>query len=252
MMLRPARIRTRQQRPNAPSASMLLTNQAVNSSVAESYRMLRTSLLLTDDGERPGTILITSAGRDEGKSLTCANLGIVLASTDQRVAIVDADLRLPTMHRLFGILPGDYPALLQDPTRAAATSDPDHVRALAVGVLDNLWIVPAGAEARHPSELLASERCADMFAALAACFDVVLIDSPPVGLVTDAAVLAPQSDGVLFVVNYTARNRRQAQRALRTLQHVDADVLGIVVNAYPEGRRDTYGAPYGAPIAASR
>jgi polysaccharide biosynthesis transport protein len=231
-----------------PHSPLLLTEHASNSNVAESFRMLRTSLLLAHDRDGSSSVLVTSAGRDEGKSLTCANLGIVLGQTDRRVAIVDADLRLATMHRLFGTAPGTYPELLQSPGAWRGDAAAHWIAKLGIPVHGNLVLFPAGCPVAQPSELLASEQFGEFLDALVAAFDFVLIDSPPVDLVTDAVVLATQVDGVLFVVDYESRNRRQAQHAIRTLRGVDAEIMGTVLNQFPQSDRAAYGTSYGAPI----
>ncbi|MCZ4495843.1 MAG: Tyrosine-protein kinase EpsD, partial [Thermoleophilia bacterium] len=108
-------------------------------------------------------------------------------------------------------------------------------------------IFPAGPPVRHPSELLSSERFVEFLQTLATMYDYVLVDSPPVGAVTDASVLASQVDGVLFVVNYKFRTRRPAHGALKTLEQVGANVLGIVLNEVPAVRGASYGG-YNAPV----
>lgn len=208
--------------------------------------MLRTSLF-GSGGRAPEAVLVTSTTSGEGKSLTCANLGIVLSRTEHTVAVVDADLRMPTMHKLFGIPEGVYPARLLDPKEAHLVADPAAVAHWGVPVQDNLTIFPAGPQVGHPSELLSSDRFVKFLQTVTAMYDYVLVDSPPVGAVTDASVLARQVDGVLFVVNYKFRTRRPAHGALKTLEQVGANVLGIVLNEAPAGRVASYGG-YNAPV----
>lgn len=226
-------------------APRLLTNFASNAGIAEAYRIIRTGMLLNPDAEEGGTVLVTSTGRGEGKSLTCANLGIVLSRTDKRVVILDADLRLPTVHTLFGQAPGSYGSQLEDPIAAGDPTDPDWVLSFAVPVLPNLSVIPAGSSVQYPSELLESRRFAAFLATLRSQFDVVLIDSPPLSLVTDAAVLSGRVDGVLFVLDFQKTKRAAAKRAVRTLRDSGATILGSVVNRLPASRSGARGSVYG-------
>lgn len=226
-------------------APRLLTHFATNSAMAEAYRVVRTGLLARSTTDAGGTVLVTSAGRGEGKSLTVANLGIILSRTEQRIAIIDADLRLPTMHKLFDVPAGDYAAQLEHEDATALAADPDWVERFAVPVLKNLWVIPAGVPVQHPSELLQGRAFTSFLDSLRARFDVVLVDSPPVSLVTDASVLTSRVDSTVFVLDFKRTRRADAKRAVERLQASNGNLVGTVVNRQPATRAGTYGTAYG-------
>ena len=189
---------------------------------SEAYRTLRTSLFYAVVDAPPKVIVVTSPGIAEGKSTTCANLGVVLAQADKQTLIVDCDLRTPAMHRIFGlrnvhgvvnVLAGEYdlPEVWQEP-------------------LEGLKVITAGALPPNPAELLSSGRFADLVGRARQMFDYVLIDVPPVALVTDPAIVAVQSDGVLLVVEAEKTRKESVRRSVRTLRDVGANLLGTVMN----------------------
>jgi capsular exopolysaccharide synthesis family protein len=188
------------------------------------------------------TVLVTSPAASEGKTVTAANLAIVLAQSGDRVLLVGADLRRPRMHELFGAprAPGLTTVLVGDMAPEEAVYAIDEVR--------GLHLLPSGPPPPNPAELLESARCQETFSALAARYDIVVIDSPPLLPVTDAQVLARRADAVLLVVAYRETSRRGLGRAIELLGQVDAPVVGTVLNVVPtnEGyggqtyRYDTY------------
>lgn len=216
--------------------SALVTLADPASPTAEAYRSLRTSLQFVSL-ERPlRTILVTSPSAREGKTTIVANLGISLAQVGQRVIIACCDLRRPRLHEFFGlensigftsVLLGELPvfAALQ-----RVEAEPN-IRVLASGLLPP-----------NPSELLSTDRAAEVLAALTGEADVVLIDSPPILPVTDAAILTRLVDATLLVVTVGSTTRRQISQALEILDQVDAPLLGTVLNSVaPEG---AYGYAY--------
>lgn len=222
--------------------SGFLLNQESDSVITEAYRVLRTNLLLSGDGALR-TLVVTSSGSGEGKSITVANLGLVLSMSERRVVIVDADLRLASQHHIFDIEPGRYPLILTS-EGGGALDTPAGIAGVAVNVADGLDVIPAGPTVSNPSEVLEGERFDAMLRALAEVYDIVLVDSPPAGLVTDAAVLATRADGVLFVLDWEHTHRRFVRRAMQSLRNVNANVIGGVVNRYPMPRTNSYGSSY--------
>ncbi len=194
------------------------------SPMAEAYRSLRTNLSFANLDHKLHTIVVTSAGPEEGKSTVLANLAVVEAQAGRQVIIVDADLRRPRQHELFGVanseglttMLADENGLLQPPLQPTA--------------VPGLQILTSGPQPPLPAEMLASERMGRAIAALAARADLVLFDAPPVVAVTDAAILAPQVDGVLLVINADRTRREHAQRAQQLLQQVNAHIIGSVLN----------------------
>lgn len=203
--------------------------------VAEAYRMLRTSVQLLGVSRPLGTILVSSPTSGEGKTTTVANLAVVLASAGQRVAVVDFDLRRPTLHEVFGLSSKlGFTSLLLDEVPLAGALQP---------VLDDdrLVLLAAGHAASNPSELLSSKATAKLLLELKGKFDVVLIDCPPVLLVTDATLLAVWVDAVILVASADITSRKQLQRAMELLRQADAPLKGTVLNRTRAEQAQYYG-----------
>lgn len=192
--------------------------------VAEAYRTLRTNLEFASLEHPLRTLLVTSPGPEEGKSVVLANLAVVIAQTGKRVILVDGDLRHPRQHEIFGL---SNAVGLSTVLRGEASASPPP---LADGGVAGLSVLTSGPLPPNPAELLASRRMTDLIATLAGQADVVLFDAPPVVAVTDAAILAGQVDGVLLVINARQTRREHAQRAKDLLEKVHARLLGAVLN----------------------
>ncbi len=201
---------------------------------AESFRTLRTNLqfLHVDDG--PRTFVISSAGPGEGKSTTTANLAIALAETGARVALVDGDLRLPRVAEYLGIEGG---AGLTDVLIGRVELDD----VLQKWGSHQLFVLPAGAIPPNPSELLGSHAMDSTLEALSTRFDYVLVDSPPLLLVTDAAVLGRKTRGVIVVAAAGKTRTHEFEGAVRTLDTAGTPMLGVVVTMLPTKGPDSYG-----------
>jgi len=203
--------------------------------VAEAYRTLRTNLQFSSLDRPLHSLVVTSAVATEGKTTTVANLGVVMAQAGRRVVLVDADLRRPSAHRLFGLSnkAGLTTALVEDPAALNGY--------LQESGIENLRILSAGPVPPNPQELLGSQRMEDLLHRLEEEADIVLIDTPPSLVVADANVLAARADGVLMVVN-TGRTRRTAvQQAVDGLRQVGANLLGVVLNMVEmRGGRSSY------------
>ncbi len=191
--------------------------------VAEAYRTLRTNLEFASL-ERPlRTLLVTSPGPEEDKSVVLANLAVVIAQAGKRVILVDGDLRRPRQHELFGL--SNTVGLSTVLRGEASVALP-----LADGGVAGLSVLPSGPLPPNPAELLASRRMSELIATLSDQADMVLFDAPPVVAVTDAAILAGQVDGVLLVIHARQTKREHAQRAKDLLEKVHARLLGAVLN----------------------
>lgn len=190
----------------------------------EAYKSLRTNVnfsLADTDGCK--VVLVTSAMQSEGKSLTALNLAISLAQTDQKVLIVDCDLRRPKLNRLLNMnaLSG-LSNLLMDSNRMDVT--------ILAHESMGIDMILSGDIPPNPSELLASARMQRLIDALRQRYDYIIIDSPPVDMVIDAVVLSPLCDGVLFVVKADQSERGAVAYALEQLEYAKAKVLGFVFN----------------------
>lgn len=202
------------------------------SPASEAFRVLRTNIRFSGVDKPIRTLLVTSAGPTEGKSTTAANLAAVMAQAGLKAIVVDADLRRPRLHQMFGIHPrGGLTGSLLEGTMDGRLQ-PSQVEGLAV--------LPAGERPPNPSELLGSRRLRELLGLLTQHVDVVVIDSPPVLPVTDAAVLAQNVDGVLLVVDAGETRRGIAQHAVESLRQVGANVIGAVLNRVPTGKGGYY------------
>jgi capsular exopolysaccharide synthesis family protein len=216
----------------APGKANPLISDGAAPNFSEAFRALRTNILFSAADGGPRSVVVTSTGPSEGKTMVAGNVAIGLAQTGQKVLLVDADMRRPRAHELFGatLEPGLSNLLV-------GASKPSEV-VQATGV-ENLWIISAGTAPPNPAELLGSRRFADLTGSLSGHFDCVIIDTPPVLAVTDAAVVAHRASGVLFVVAADSTSRQAAQTALDQLEHARARFLGAVLNRV-DVERDSY------------
>ncbi len=225
--------------PNGSPLIMLHNNLAP---AAEAYRVLRINLQYASIDRELGTVQITSASPGEGKSLTAANLSAALAHSDRKVVLVDADLRRPMQHKFFGLANnfGVTSALL---------TDLDSVdQLLQKTPIPNLRVLTSGPLPPNPSELLGSQRMQDLLNTLGQDADVVVIDSAPVTVVSDSAIVASRVDGVLLVIKAGSTRNEMLQNAADALAQVDAHILGTVLNevkANESGYYYNYGQRYG-------
>jgi succinoglycan biosynthesis transport protein ExoP len=211
-----------------------VTQVRPQSQMAESYRALRTSLLLSNLGAPPKVIMVTSARPQEGKTTTSINTAIVLAQKGVRVLLVDADLRRPSIHKTLGMGPrsGLSNVLTGSATlQQTITTSP---------ILPNLFIMPAGTPPPNPAELLASPNMRDLIAELRGLYDHVVIDTPPTLSVTDAVVLSPRADATILVIRSGATTKPALRRARDILMQVNAHVAGVLLNAVDLTSPDYY------------
>jgi non-specific protein-tyrosine kinase len=202
----------------------LIVFQGAFSPISEAYRMIRSNIHFVSVDRPAKTIMVTSSTPQEGKSVTAANLGVVMAQAGLKTIILDADLRRPVQHQIFQ-LPnlGGLTDLLCSPDLEIN----DHLRNTSV---ENLHLITSGVLPPNPSELLGSQRMRQLLASLNQMADVVILDSPPVVTVTDAAVLSNRVDGVLLVT-YAGQTRRDlARQAVLNLRQAGANLLGGVLN----------------------
>jgi polysaccharide biosynthesis transport protein len=201
---------------------------------AESFRSLRTNLQFVNIEGGPRSFVITSAGPGEGKSTTTANLAISLAETGASVALIDGDLRLPKVAEYLSIEGG------------VGLTDVLIGRAELVDVLQKwgrgrLFVLPSGRVPPNPSELLGSAAMAALLATLTEQFDYVLIDAPPLLLVTDAAVVSKLAGGAILVAASGSTKKQELAGAVRALESIGSRLLGVVVTMLPTKGPDSYG-----------
>jgi receptor protein-tyrosine kinase len=195
-----------------------------HSTTSEAYRALRTSVMFSTIDSELKTIVVTSAAPGEGKSRTAANLAVVLAEAGHKTLLVDADFRRPSQHSIFGRGRniGLSNLILQDVQEDEAIVAVDKVR--------NLWLIASGPIPPNPSELLGSWRLKELIAQLNSVFTYLVVDTPPVNAVTDAAILAAQASGTILVVEQGVTTFPALTHAKQMLDRVGARTLGVVMN----------------------
>ncbi len=225
--------------------SKLITVTQPRSPTSEAYRMLRTNLQFSEVDHPLQTLLVTSANPEEGKSLTAANVAVVLAQAGRHVTLVDADLRRPTQDTIFKL----------NNARGLTTILLDTAVTLADVVqntpIENLKVMTSGPVPPNPSELLGSKRMGYLIEALQKQSDLIVFDSPPVLAVADASVLATRLDGVLLVVDAGHTRRPLARRAAEALQAVNAHLLGVMLNRV-DAKAKGYGYYYYDDVGTRR
>ena len=221
----------------------LVSHARPKSEMAEAYRALRTSILLSSLGAPPKIILVTSALPQEGKTTTSINSAIVLAQKGARVLLVDADLRRPGIHQKMGLKPRAGLSTL------LAGSDTFENLVIPSPQLPNLFVLPAGPAPPHPAELLGSELMKSYLSQWRERFDHILIDTPPVLSVTDAVLLSVEADSVVLVIRSGQTTKEALRRARALLTQVNARMMGVVLNAVdlqsPDLHYYYYGTKYG-------
>lgn len=205
----------------------LITLTDPRSPVAEAYRTLRTNLTFAGLDQPLETLIVTSPANGGEKSIAAANLAVVMAQGEHRTILVDADLRRPALHEIFGVSnERGLTTLFVDPR---ARAEPPLID---VGV-ENLWLLPSGPLPPNPTDLLGSRRMEEIIAALRSQADVLIFDAPPVLAVTDAAVLGMKVDGVLLVVAAGRTRREHARQARELLERARVRVVGVVLTDVP-------------------
>lgn len=210
---------------------------ADRSAVAESFRKLRTNLQFLAVDHPPQMIVVTSSSPSEGKSTTAINVALALAEADHRVVLVDADLRRPRLAKYLALVQS---VGLSTVLRGGTALD----EAIQETKFPNLKVLASGAIPPNPSEILGSLAAQNLLAELRLQFDYVIIDSPPLLAVTDAAILAARSDGALIVVRAGKTKRDQLAHAAKMLSDVGAVLLGSVLTMMPTRGSASYSYSY--------
>ena len=213
--------------------SPLITEGSAQSTRAEAMRQLRTNLQFVNVDRPLRSLVISSALPGEGKSTTACNLGIAFAESGRRVIIIDADLRRPKIAEYLGL----EGAVGLTNVLAGQANVRDVVQPWGKS---GLWVLPSGYVPPNPSELLGSGNMADLLTALGAAFDVIIIDTPPLLPVTDAAVMSTLADGCLLVSRHAKTTVSQAQAAAAALTKVSGKLHGCVLNMTPGRTSEAY------------
>ena len=201
----------------------LIANTDAKSPVSEAYRTIRTNIEFSKiSGKALKVILMTSALPSEGKSTTIGNLAVVMAQAGKKVVLVDCDFRKPTVHKRFKV---------ENKGISNCVASGLSLEEVTVATeVEGMYVIPSGPIAPNPSELLASERMGELVSELAANYDYVLLDAPPIIPVTDAAVLSRKVDGVILLLASGEVSPQIAKEAKTRLEQAGAHILGVVLN----------------------
>jgi capsular exopolysaccharide synthesis family protein len=202
----------------------IVTHLEPSSPTMESFRMIRNKIRLGSVENPPKSIVVTSPEPEEGKSVTAANLGVIMAQANIKTIIVDADLRHPVLHQVFKVL---NKSGLSD---LLASPEIDIQKYLKNTSINNLKIITSGESSQDQSELLRSERISEILKCLEEKADVIIIDSPPALLTADATILSNRADGVILVLRAGKTRRKALRQTLVDLEEANANILGCIYN----------------------
>lgn len=211
----------------------LITQLNPRSPISEQYKTVRTNLQFSSVDQDMQSILLTSAGQAEGKSLTAANLAVVYAQQGKKTLLIDADLRKPTVHYTFRLdnLTGLSNVLIGSVALENSTTATD---------VENLDVLTCGPIPPNPSELLASKKMRDMLEHAKKLYDCIIFDSPPILAVADAKILANIVDGTIFIVRSAKTKAEEAEKGIELIKDTQAKFLGVVLNDYAKSKNDYY------------
>lgn len=212
----------------------ILSYKEPKSVIAEQYRNIRTSIQYSNLDKKLKTILVTSSTKNEGKTITTTNLAVNFAAIDKKkVLIIDCDLRNPSIHKEFGITNvGGLTDLLIEKNNIE-----NYIKTTEI---DNLHVLTAGVIPPNPSEILASKLMKDLLNDLKQIYDYIFIDTPPIGIVMDAGTLANKVDASILVVKSNGVEFKQLEETKRKLDAVNANIIGVVLNAYKSEKDNNY------------
>ena len=207
--------------------------------ISEQYRTIRTNIEYSNVDQNTKTILVTSSDKNEGKTTTVSNLAVSFANLDKKVLLIDCDLRNASIHKMFRLnnIYGLTDILAKDRAVDKCIQETE---------LKNLYVLTAGAIPPNPAEILSSEKMKNLIEDLKNIYDYIFIDTPPIGLVTDAGALSSFIDGVVLVVKSESVEKKYLEETKKKLDAVDARILGAILNSYKSEQKDyNYYSYYG-------
>lgn len=211
----------------------LLVHEEPKSPISEAYRVLRTNIQFSNVDSSLKVVAITSAGPNEGKSTTVSNLAISFAQTGNKVLLVDGDLRLPSIHNIYNL--SNQTGLVNILAKQEVIGN-----CVQATLVENLFVLTSGPTPPNPSELLQSVSMRNFLNEVEGIFDIVLIDTPPVGNVTDAAILSSLVDGIILVAASGKVKIDEIKRAKEILQKVNSNIIGVVLNKLGKKANGSY------------
>lgn len=200
-----------------------LINESTKFHIIEAYKNLRTNLLFTLSTAKTKIALISSSEPSAGKSSVSSNLAITLSQTGAKTVLVDADMRKPTQHKIFSL--SNNLGLSYILSGLCNTNE-----AIQKSVQPNLDIITAGSIPPNPSELLSSSYMTKLINFLEEEYDYIIIDTPPVGVISDALSIAPRSAGILLVARYGQTTYDSLQKTCNRIERVQGNLLGVIIN----------------------
>lgn len=227
------------------SSRQLLQNIEMDPSlkfrVEEAYKSVRTNLMFSVMKKGCKTVVISSSTPNEGKTTTTINIAIALSQADQKVLLIDGDLRKPKIHHYFSV--PNSPGLtnyLGSKVGADSSKKADLFSVIHATEYENLSVLCSGSIPPNPAEILGSEPMAEFLEEIGKDFDYIIIDTPPINVVSDALPVIRESDGVVLVVRSNQSTHPEIQKSISALEFIDAKILGFVVN-FAETNRSKYG-----------
>ncbi len=212
----------------------IITRENPKSPIAEAFRTLRTNVQFSSIDKKINSIVFTSSGPGEGKSTVAVNTATTMAQADKKILLVDCDLRKPVVHTFFGILNarGLTNVLVEGVPLEDAIYKPDSN--------SNFHVLTAGPIPPNPAELLGSKSMKRFLRDAEIKYDTIILDSPPIGVVTDSAILSTIVDGTILVCAVGEADIEAAKDAKTLLEKVDANILGVILNKVPMNQGGYY------------
>lgn len=211
---------------------MLYVEREPSSSYAESFRMIRTNIKYSSIDKNKKVLLITSSAKGEGKSTIAANLAVCIAQDNNKVLIIDCDLRRPNIHRIFNISNSngvtDY--LINEIELKDAVKQHSN----------KLDIMTSGSMPPNPAEILATNKFDNMLNLVKSEYDYVILDTPPVGTIADTQILATKTDGIILVAEAEETKKNNLLEAKRLIDKVGGKIIGVIINRTKRGKNDDY------------
>lgn len=211
----------------------LITFSNPKSPISEAYRVLRTNIQYTSVDNPLKMLTVTSAGPGEGKTTTSINIAITFAQTGKRVMLIDGDLRKPKVHKILGLEN-------QNGLTNILANKGDYIKYIKETKIEGLDVITCGAIPPNPSELLNSNQMKQLLQTIRKDYDMVVIDAPPVGNVTDAAIISTIVDGTILVAASGTVEVESLKRAKELLQKVNANIIGVVLNKLDRNSKGNY------------
>ncbi|SHK14608.1 capsular exopolysaccharide family [Hathewaya proteolytica DSM 3090] len=211
---------------------MFVVDNEPKSIAAENFRTLRTNIQYSSIDDKYKVIAVTSSEPGEGKSTISGNLAIALSQNDNKVVLLDCDLRKPSLHKKFRISNSEGVSEL--------ILGKDNLTAVGYKYNDNLVVITSGKIPPNPSEMLGSKSMNSLIEMLKKAFDYVILDTPPLQAVTDAQILSARADGVIIVVEAGKTKKNLVQNSVNLLKKVNANIIGIVLNKLDNANEKYY------------